>query len=118
MPHYLRDPRSHNHASLIEWLNPDYKPAPDGARKVRVACVQYQMRKVKSFADFARQTTYFVDVAADYAADFVLFPELFTVQLLSANRRAQSPQEGMKQALRIHPQGRRSCSAGSPGSSA
>ncbi|MEP6664145.1 MAG: GNAT family N-acetyltransferase, partial [Verrucomicrobiota bacterium] len=39
MPNYLRDPRSHNHANLIEWLNPDYKPPQTGARKVRVACV-------------------------------------------------------------------------------
>lgn len=83
MPHYLRDPRSHNFASLIEWLNPDYRAPQSGARKVRVACLQYQMRKVKSFADFARQVTYFVDVAADNGADFVLLPELFSVQLLS-----------------------------------
>ena len=41
--------------SLREW-------AP---RKVRVACVQYQMRKVASFADFSQQVSYFVDVAAD-----------------------------------------------------
>lgn len=94
MPHYLRDAKSHNHASLIEWLNPDYRPAPAGARKVRVACVQYQMRKLKSFADFAKQVTYFVEVAADYKANFVLLPELFTVQLLSQTE-ARSPQEGM-----------------------
>src|SRR5690606_18917093 len=30
---YLRDPRSHNCASLIEWLNPDYKPSEPGQRK-------------------------------------------------------------------------------------
>lgn len=95
MPHYLRDPRSHNWASLIEWLNPDYQPRPRGPRKVRLACVQYQMRKVKSFAEFAQQVTYFTDVAADYRADYVLFPELFTVQLLSALE-ARSPQEGMR----------------------
>lgn len=95
MPHYLRDPRSHNYASLIEWLNPDYKPPRAGARKVRVACVQYQMRKLKSFADFARQVSYFVDVAADYECDFVLLPELITVQLLSQTE-ARSPQEGMR----------------------
>lgn len=102
MPHYLRDPRSHNHASLIEWLNPDYKPPTPGVRKVRVACVQYQMRKVKSFAEYARQTTYFIDVAADYQADFVLFPELFTVQLLSQTG-ALSPQEGMKRLSEYTP---------------
>jgi len=95
MPHYLRDARSNNHSSLIEWLNPDYKPAPSGARKIRVACVQYQMRKLKSFADFARQVTYFVDVAADYESDFILLPELFSVQLLSQTE-SRSPQEGMR----------------------
>ena len=90
----MRDPRSHNHGSLIEWLNPDYKPRATGPRKVRVACVQYQMRPVDSFAAFARQVSYFVDVAADYQSDFVLLPELFSVQLLS-RLDALSPQEGM-----------------------
>lgn len=95
MPNYLRDAKSHNYASLIEWLNPDYKAPKEGVRKVRIACVQYQMRKVKSFAEFARQITYFVDVAADYEADYVLLPELVTVQLLSATE-TKSPQEGMR----------------------
>ncbi|MBE7504262.1 MAG: GNAT family N-acetyltransferase, partial [Verrucomicrobiales bacterium] len=95
MPHYLRDPRSHNFASLIEWLNPDYRAPKAGARKVRVACLQYQMRKVKSFGEFARQVTYFVDIAADYDTDFVLLPELFSVQLLSMTE-TLSPQEGMR----------------------
>jgi predicted amidohydrolase len=53
------------------------------------------MRKVASFAEFARQLEYFIDVAADYESDFVLLPELFTVQLLSQVD-ALSPQEGMK----------------------
>lgn len=95
MPNYLRDPKSLNYASLIEWLNPDYKPPESGVRKVRLACVQYQMRKVKSFAEFARQITYFVDVAADYQSDYVLLPELVTVQLLSATE-ARTSQEGMR----------------------
>lgn len=95
MANYLRDPRSRNHASLLEWLNPDYKPAPMGRRRVRVTCVQYQMRKVASFAEFARRLEYFIDVAADYETDFVLLPELFSVQLLS-HLDALSPQEGMK----------------------
>ncbi len=102
MPNYLRDPKSHNHASLIEWLNPDYKPRPTGNRKVRIACVQYQMRKVNAFAEFARQVTYFVDVAADYQSDFVLLPELFSVQLLS-RLDAVSPQEGMKKLADYSP---------------
>jgi predicted amidohydrolase/GNAT superfamily N-acetyltransferase len=79
---YITDPRSHNLASLIEWKNPDYV---DHARssKVRIACVQYQVRKINSFDEFAAQVEYFVETAADYRADFVLFPEFFSVQLLS-----------------------------------
>jgi len=100
MKHYLADPRSLNHASLVEWLNPNYKPAAPGVRKVRVACVQYQMRKTKSFADFARQVAYFVDVAADYGSDFVLLPEFFSVQLLS-HLDARTPQEGIKQLAKL-----------------
>lgn len=95
MPHYLRDTRSRNHASLIEWLNPDHTETTQQARKVRVSCVQYQMRRVESFDDFARQVTYFIDIAADYSSDFVLLPELFTVQLLSQTKTI-SPFEGMK----------------------
>ena len=95
LPHYLRDRRSLNHASLIEWLNPQYQRPPKGARKVRVACVQYQMRKVSSFGEFARQVRYFLEIAADYGSDFVLLPELFTVQLLS-QLDALTPQEGMR----------------------
>jgi len=102
MPHYLRDSRSHNYASLIEWLNPDYKKPSGGSRKVRVACVQYQMRKIKSFQEFANQVTYFVDVAADYRSDFVLLPELFTVQLLSQTATLSS-QEGMRRLAEYTP---------------
>jgi len=95
MPHYLQDPKSRNNASLLEWLNPDYQPLPTGRRKVRIACVQYQMTKVTAFEDFARQVSYYVDIASDYDSDFVLFPELFTMQLLSAIE-ALSPQEGIR----------------------
>jgi len=79
---YITDPVSLNHASLIEWLNPDYVET-EPSSKVRIACVQYQVRKIDSFEDFANQVEYFVETAADYRSDFVLFPEFFTVQLLS-----------------------------------
>lgn len=96
MPHYLLDRQSANHASLLEWLNPDYRAPKRKVRKVRIACVQYQVRKVASFDDFAQQVRYFVDIAAGYDSDYVLFPELFTIQLLSMLD-AISPQEGMRQ---------------------
>ncbi len=102
MRHYLRDPRSRNNASLIEWLNPSYKKPTGGARKVRVACIQYQMRKVKSFQEFANQVSYFVDIAADYRSDFVLLPELFTMQLLSQTT-TLTPQDGMSKLAEYTP---------------
>lgn len=79
---YIVDPMSHNLASLIEWLNPNYSPK-EISTKVRIACVQYKVRKINNFEDFANQVEYFVETAADYRADFVLFPEFFSVQLLS-----------------------------------
>ncbi len=106
LKHYLRDERSRNCASLIEWINPDYKPRKRGPRKVRISCVQYQMRKVSSFEQFSKQVAYFVDIAADYQSDFVLLPELFTVQLLSRTG-TLSPQEGMRKLAAYTPRVRR-----------
>ncbi len=82
LQNYITDPQSLNYASLIEWLNPDYVER-EASSKVRIACVQYQVRKIESFDDFANQVEYFVETAADYRSDFVVFPEFFTVQLLS-----------------------------------
>jgi len=83
LKNYIQDPRSLNHATFLEWLNPDYKPVDRDGRKVRVACVQYQVRGIRSFEEFADQVEYFVETAADYRSDFVVFPEFFSVQLLS-----------------------------------
>ncbi len=80
---YIRDPRSRNVATLIEWNNPEYEPTRDLQRKVRVAAVQYQVRRIRDFQEFAEQIEYFVGTAVEYRADFVVFPEFNTVQLLS-----------------------------------
>jgi predicted amidohydrolase len=50
---------------------------------VRIAAVQYLLRPISRFEDFASQVEFFVHSAKDYHAHFVLFPELFTMQLLS-----------------------------------
>src|SRR5690606_7774246 len=72
---------------LLEWTNLDYVPETPGkqiiTKKVRICCIQYEMRKISSFDDFATQCEYFTDVASNYKSDFALFPELFTTQLLS-----------------------------------
>jgi predicted amidohydrolase/GNAT superfamily N-acetyltransferase len=80
------DAASSGHAVLMEWRNPSFVP-PDPRRRpassMRVAAVQYQMRPVTSFEDFATHCEFFIDSAADYRVDFLLFPELLTTQLLA-----------------------------------
>ncbi len=100
---YIRDPLSHNCATLIEWQNPDHRPRQaEESRKVRVACVQYQVRRVASFEEFADQTEYFIETAADYRADFVMLPELFSVQLLSQDSMKKLPSlEGIRQLAEL-----------------
>ena len=103
MPNYIRDPKSRNFASLIEWLNPDYQLSEGDDRKVRVACVQYQMRKIADFDEFAAQVRYFVETAGeDYGADYVLFPEFFSVQLLSAME-PYSSRDGIRKLAELTP---------------
>ncbi|MDX9753828.1 MAG: GNAT family N-acetyltransferase [bacterium] len=63
--------------------------------RVRVSVVQYQQRKVDSFQEFCKYVEYFVDVVSDYKADFVTFPELFTLQLLSITDQKLSPAEAI-----------------------
>jgi predicted amidohydrolase len=103
LKNYVRDPLSLNHATLLEWLNPDFVPRPaDEVRKVRVALVQYQVRRVASFEDFADQVEYFVSTAAEYRADFVVFPELFSVQLLSQDGLKRLPSlDGIRELTKL-----------------
>ncbi len=88
IPSYLNsDKESVGFATLLEWSNLDYRPSKVkkfiSSKKVRICVVQYQMRAISGFDEFAKHVEYFVDVAAGYTADFVLFPEIFTLQLLS-----------------------------------
>ncbi|MGF7030677.1 putative amidohydrolase [Paenibacillus mucilaginosus] len=54
--------------------------------KMRVSAVQYHLHTIGSFEEFAAQVTHYVKTAAEFEADFVLFPELFTTQLMSVGR--------------------------------
>ncbi|HAL56759.1 MAG TPA: carbon-nitrogen hydrolase [Bacteroidetes bacterium] len=108
IPNYLTtDKDSMGYATFLEWFNLDY--VHDPARifirtiPVRICAVQYQMRALKSFDEFADQTEYFVDVASDYKSDFVLFPEIFTTQLLSFLP-VQRPGLAMRQLSEFTPQ--------------
>ncbi len=51
--------------------------------RIRVASLQYWIRPVDSFEQFQAQVTGLVDTAADYGCKLVVFPEYFTIQLLT-----------------------------------
>lgn len=104
MPKYLpEDKASRGNAVRMIWRNPyvdsDAPPKhrlPRDVESVRIATCQLQSRAVSGFDEFMKQIEYFVDVAADYEADFIVFPEMFTVMLLSAEPKELTPLEAIE----------------------
>src|SRR5690606_24193535 len=97
----------------LVWRNPNLLDHPDmpsipSPRRlpdmVRVASVQYLQRRIRSFEEFATQVEYFTDIAADYNADFVTFPELITLQLLSIGNTELSPVDSIRKLSQYTPQ--------------
>ncbi len=103
LPNYLpEDKQSEGYAAHLVWRNPYVDPneppafrVPRGVESVRLATCQLQMRAVASFEEFIGNIEYFVDVAADYRSDFIVFPELLTLQLLSFEKKDLSPAEAI-----------------------
>jgi predicted amidohydrolase/GNAT superfamily N-acetyltransferase len=121
---YLEDSESHGFATLLEWLNPEYvaitslqssdqhvaledlsvealRERPPSPR-VRIAAMQYLLRPIGSFAEFATQVEFFVRSAREYRSQFVLFPEYFTMQLLSYLREP-SPARAVRRLAQLAP---------------
>ena len=97
------DVRSKGKAVHMVWRNPFVDQdvsarhkVPRDVEAVRIAACQLQARAVKDFDEFIGQVQYFVDVASDYEADFILLPELFTLMLLSAEEEELSPIEAIE----------------------
>jgi predicted amidohydrolase/ribosomal protein S18 acetylase RimI-like enzyme len=107
IPGYLSvDADSKGFAAFLEWSNLDYVPDPRQrfvpVAPVRVCVVQYQMRLVSDFKAFAEQCEYFLDVASEYKCDFIVFPEIFTTQLLSLVQ-AENPAAAMRKLSEFTP---------------
>ncbi len=111
LENYLpEDKKSKACAVRMVWRNP-YVDAdaprkhrlPRDVESVRIATCQLQARAVSGFDEFMRHVEYFVDVAADYESDFILFPELFTLMLLSAEEKELSPIEAIEALSRYTP---------------
>jgi len=105
------DAESLGYACHMIWRNPQHYDAvfndsrgkkiastagSEFANSVRVATVQYKQRRVHSLEEFEKLVTYFVDVCGDYRCDFVLFPELFTLQLLSIDNETIPPHKAIE----------------------
>jgi predicted amidohydrolase/GNAT superfamily N-acetyltransferase len=125
VPEYLEDTQSHGFATLLEWLNPEYvattslqsseraetseepevEPATvqPRASRVRVAAIQYLLRPISRFEEFATQVEFFVRSAREYRCQFVLFPEYFSTQLLSFLR-DPSPARAVRRLAQLTPE--------------
>mgnify|MGYP006197041083 FL=1 len=104
------DTASEANAVMMVWRNPYAesdqpvkKRLPRGVEAVRVATCQLQARAVKDYDEFLSTMGYFVDVASDYEADFILFPELFTLMLLSFEKKELSPVEAIERLSEYTP---------------
>lgn len=106
LPDYIPEDReSGGNAVLMFWPNPlapeqvtvrTHGPKERLPSSVRVATVQFQMRGISAIDEFEAQVEYWVDVAADYSSDFVAFPELFTLELLSMEKKKLDPAEAIE----------------------
>lgn len=106
------DHESHGNAVHLLWRNPDMPPQTAGQKRrmssrlpdtVRIGAVQYMQRRVNSLEQFLNYVRYFVDVVADYRGDFVVFPEMFTLQLLSIEDQELSSNAAIEALTRYTP---------------
>lgn len=103
LPDYIgTDAQSAGFAAHMLWKNPrlDHStPAmPQRGRlpdTVRIASVQYMQRRIATFEEFMAQVKFFVETASDYKSDFVVFPELFALQLLSLFKEEMLPEKSI-----------------------
>jgi predicted amidohydrolase len=51
--------------------------------RLRVASLQYFIRPVKAFEEFEEQVAGLIETAADYKCQLIVFPEYFSIQLLT-----------------------------------
>ncbi len=104
--YHPEDKDSGGNAVLMFWPNPlapehhEHRARGRDDRlpeTVRVATVQFMMRRIAAIEEFEEQVEYWVDVASDYRADFVTFPELFTLELLSIPDTPIPPAEAIEE---------------------
>ncbi|MEZ4422048.1 MAG: GNAT family N-acetyltransferase [Gemmatimonadota bacterium] len=105
IPDYFpSDTDSRGYATHLEWTNLDHVPESQTRLQrvslVRIGTVQYQMRHIDHWDEFCMQAEYFLDTASENQCDFLLFPELFTTQLLSLGAEGRPADAARRLALR------------------
>jgi len=125
VPEYLEDAESRGFATLLEWLNPEYTvtvnleeteqaaamevsgdsgvPERTLSSRVRIAAFQYLLRPIRGFQEFATQVEFFVRSAQEYRCQFALFPEYFSMQLLSYLREP-APARAVRRLAQLTPE--------------
>ena len=113
LPNYMPgDVSSMDYAAHLIWQNPEIKHKQNVAEDshvhlqlpatVRVATVNYMQRRIRSFDEFAEIVTYYVREMADCRSDFVVFPELFTVQLQSVENEPLSHYDAVRRLADVY----------------
>ncbi len=75
----------------------------DQLERIRVATLQYFIRPVQSFEQFYDQVAALVETAADYKCHLLVFPEYFTVQLLTLGNIKRPIQEQIRDLAKQSP---------------
>jgi predicted amidohydrolase len=73
------------------------------SKPIRVASVQFAVKHTPSPEDFFSRVDHFVRVASEYGADFVCFPEHFTLQILSGEPQMLSPSDAISRLTELTP---------------
>jgi predicted amidohydrolase len=71
-------------------------------QSLRVASLPYFIRPVQTFEQFRDQVTALVETAADYKVHLLVFPEYFTVQLLTLGDVTKPIREQVRDLARRH----------------
>lgn len=73
------------------------------SKPIRIASVQFAVKHTPSPEDFFSRVDHFVRVASEYSADFVCFPEHFTLQILSGEPQMLSPADAISRLTELTP---------------
>lgn len=109
---FVGDGSSLDCCTLLETLNPPYKPTKRKiaaaplrcfVRRVRVCAAQYIMRTIRFWHDFAQNVAFFVETADEYNCHFLLLPAFLITQLFSTMRPDLDSRQAMRELAEMTP---------------